>query len=121
MAKEIEKEEVIQEKKKTSKVEDVQTVEVRRRELASKYRKEKKIGVSISPMYRPYFGSKMAVSINGIAVYVPCDGKVYNLPKIFAVEVMSRIRKIDEMITKKERMMNIAGNVESSPGDLKFF
>ena len=107
--------------KTKKKADNVQTVESKRRALATEYRKQEKIGVSVSPMYRPYFGKNMHVSINGIAVYVPCDGKVYKLPKAFAVEVMSRIRKVDEMLTRKERMTSISNNVESSPGELRFF
>lgn len=108
-------------KQVTVKHDDVQSIEVKRRTLAEKYRNQEKVSVQISPMYRPYFGNNMAVSINGIAIYVPCDGKVYKVPRIFAVEIMARIRKIDEMLTRKERMTNISNNVESSPGDLRFF
>ncbi len=102
-------------------VENVQTVEVKRRELANVYRKEGKVPVSISPMYRPYVGNAMAISINGIAVYVPCNGHVYFLPKTFALEALARIRRIDDMLTKKERMTDIGNNYETSPGELKFF
>lgn len=100
---------------------NVQTVEVKRRELANRYRKEKKVPVSISPMYRAYVGNAMAISINGIAVYVPCNGHVYYLPESFALEALTRVKKIDEMLTKKERMTDISSNFETSPGELKFF
>ena len=109
----------VQGKKKI--VDNVQSVEVKRRELATRYRNEKKVPVSISPMYRAYVGNAMAISINGIAVYVPCNGHLYYLPESFALEALSRIRKIDDMLTKKERMTNISGNYETSPGELKFF
>ena len=108
-------------KGKTKKSDNLQTVEVKRRKLANRYRNEEKSGVSISPMYRPYFGNKMAISINGIAVYVPCDGKMYHIPKSFATEAKARMIAVNEMLTRKERMTNISSNVEASPGDLKFF
>ena len=72
-------------------------------------------------MYRPYFGNKMAGSINGITVYIPCDGKVYQIPKSHAIEAMSRVRKVDDMLTRKEKMIDVANNVESAPGDIKFY
>lgn len=99
----------------------VQSVELRRRQLAQKYKNEEKLKVSIPPLYKPYFGNTMSVGINGITVYIPCDGKTYKVPKTHAIEAMSRIKKIDLMLTRKDRMRDIQNNVETSPGELKFY
>lgn len=93
----------------------------RRRELAKYYKEEEKKPVSISPLYKPHFGTCMMVTINGIGISVPCDGKVYNIPKTFANEVQARISKIDMILEKKNRMKDVTRNYETTPGELNFF
>ncbi len=108
---------------KTTKPEQdgVTIAEIRRRTLAEEYRKQEKIPVSISPLYKPYFGKVMTITINGISCAVPVDGKTYNLPKVFAEEVNARKYKQDRLIEKKKSMSNVQSNFESSPGELTLF
>ena len=101
--------------------ESVQSIELRRRSLLREYKKEKKIPVNISPMYRKHFGNVMTVSIQGITVAIPCDGKTYKINKTHAIEAISRVRKIDNSITRKERMRDITNNFERTPGEIKFY
>lgn len=103
------------------KTKSVQSAEMVRRELVKAYKAEDKMTVNISPMYRPYFGNTMSVSVNGITVFIPCDGKSYEINRTHAIEAMSRVRKVDDMLTRKQQMTDIANNVESSPGDIKFY
>lgn len=105
----------------TKKVDSVQAVELKRRELVKGYEKEEKVPVNISPLYKPYFGNSMPVSVNGISVYIPCDGKTYKVPKTLAAEALGKIIKTDAIIEKKNRMKNVSGNFESRPGELSFF
>lgn len=100
---------------------NVQSVEMRRRSLLQHYKKEEKIPVNISPMYAKYFGKVMTVAIQGITVAIPCDGKTYKITKSHATEALSRLRKIDASITRKERMRDITNNVEHTPGEIKFY
>lgn len=100
---------------------ELHSVELKRRELVKHYKNEEKVSVTVSPMYRPYFGNTMTVAVNGITVFIPCDGKPYNLPKTHATLVMSRIARVDDMLTRAEKLQNVKANVESSPGDLKFY
>lgn len=99
----------------------LQKTELRRRELVHIYKSEDKVAVAISPLYKPYFGSSMTVSVNGIAIVIPCDGKTYMVPKTHAAEALGRIYKTDQIIEKKQRMKNVSGNFERNPGDLSFF
>jgi hypothetical protein len=108
-------------KKAASNRGDVQSVELQRRALLRHYKDEETIPVNISPMYAKYFGKVMTVSIQGITVAIPCDGKTRRYNKTHAIEALSRVRKIDASITRKERMKNIANNIESTPGELKFY
>ena len=94
---------------------------VRKMELAKHYREEEKVPVTISPLYKPYFGNCMTVSINGISVYVKVDGKSYKVPKTFADEISSRIMAIDKINTKQDRLADVTNNIERTPGELELF
>lgn len=86
--------------------------------LANRYRNEEKVSVAVSPLYRPYFGNVMKVSINGISIYMPIDNTTHKIPKTFADEIYSRIQNIDAIMRKQDRMSNISHNIESTPGEL---
>lgn len=86
--------------------------------LANKYRSEEKVPMAVSPLYRPYFGNVMKVSINGISIYMPIDNTTHKIPKTFADEIHSRIKAIDSIMKKQDKMSNIANNLESTPGEL---
>ena len=95
--------------------------EKERKMLARSMRQQEKVAVSISPLYRPYFGRTMPVTINGASVYVPCDGKTYMVPKVFADEIAVRISNQDDLIAKKRRLGDVSNNFETSPGELQIF
>ena len=99
----------------------VATAEMKRKTLAKHYSEEEKVSVSISPLYKPYFGKVMTVTINGISCAVPVDGKSYSIPKTFAEEVEARMYKQDRLIEKKKGMSDVQNNLESSPGELTLF
>lgn len=96
---------------------EVNNLQSRRRALAERYRKEKKVDVTISPMYRPYFGVTMPVQVNGVAVFIPIDGQQYKIPETFAAVVKERISRIDEQIRVRESMANVQANVERYAGE----
>lgn len=100
---------------------NVAEAEKDRRKLAEVYKNEKKKTVSISPLYKPYFGKVMTVTINGISCAVPVDGKTYSIPASFAEEVEIRKYRQDKLIEKKRSMSNVQNNFESSPGELTLF
>lgn len=95
--------------------------EIRRRSLAEVYNSEEKISVTIPPLYKPYFGESMSVSVNGFLVVIPCDGRPHKVPKTHAEEAKARIRKTDNILMKKDAMRDVSSNFESSPGALQFF
>lgn len=86
----------------------------RQRELALFYKNQKKVVVQISPMYRPYFGNSMVISLNGIPIYVPCDNNSYEIPKSYAMEVKARVRKVDDQIKREARMSNVKRNFDGT-------
>jgi hypothetical protein len=100
---------------------NVAKAEASRRELATKFRDEEKVPVSISPLYKPYFGNVMTVSINGISCAIPVDGKTYTVPKSFAEEVEIRKFRQDALFEKSKKLSDVQNNFETSPGELALF
>lgn len=96
---------------------NVTQLQAKRRVLAERYKKEKKVDVTISPMYRPYFGNNMPVQLNGIAIYVPIDGQTYKVPESFAAIIKERISMIDEQERAREAMSNVQANIEKYAGE----
>jgi hypothetical protein len=92
-----------------------------RKALAEVYRREPKKSVMVAPMYAPYFGKVMHVSINGCSIAVPCDGRPYDIPETFAGEVFRRINAINDQQSKAKRYSDVNSNIEGAPGELALF
>jgi hypothetical protein len=59
------------------------------------FRGEKKIPVSISKTMANAVGSSLSVTVNGVRVCVPCDGKTYYINETHAEHIKERLAKID--------------------------
>lgn len=90
-----------------------------RQSAAQHYKDQEKVEVSISPLYRPYFGNVMTIIINGVYCALPVDGRTYKLPKSFANEAARRVRAIDKQNNRAERMSDVQNNHESFVGELQ--
>lgn len=99
----------------------VRTAEQERKFLARQFKKQDTVPVTVSPLYQPYFGKVMTVTINGTSIAIPCNGKTYKIPATFAEEVKVRIFKQDQLLMKKRRMGKVTDNFEASPGELQLF
>lgn len=99
----------------------VKDAEQARKELARKFRQQKLKSIQISPLYQPYFGKVMTVTINGTSIAVPVNGKTYQVPATFAEEIKIRIYNQDQLLMKKRRMSRVSDNFEASPGELQLF
>ena len=95
----------------------VNVLENKRKRVSEEYKREKKVTVQGSPMYRPYFGNTMPIIINSVAVYVPLDGQQYEIPETFAAVFKDRISRIDEQINMRKQMSAVSENVESYAGE----
>lgn len=94
----------------------------RRKELIRYYKGEKQVVTYISPMYRPYFGNVMTVTINGISIRFPVDGSKQEIPATFADEIERRRQNIDDIIKKQKRMAAVKENEDKgSIGELSLF
>ena len=94
----------------------------RRKELIKYYKGEKKVTTYLSPMYRPYFGNVMTVTINGVSIRFPVDGSKQEIPATFADEIERRRRNIDNIEKKQKRMAAVRENEDKgSIGSLSLF
>lgn len=94
---------------------------VRQNTMASRYRNEKQVEISISPLYANEFSRNMPIVLNGIRISIPVDGKPYKIPHSFALEVRNRIAAADEKFKRLSKMADVQNNMERSPGELKLF
>ena len=95
----------------------VNALEETRKSVAVTYKNEKKVAVQGSPMYRPYFGNNMPIIINGVAIYVPLDGQLYEIPESLAAVFLDRISRVDEQIRVRKQMASVSENSESYAGE----
>lgn len=91
----------------------------RKQELFRDYTKETKVPVYMSPMYAPYLGNVMNVTLNGITIFFPIDGSTHLVPQSFADIIEERRVMVDATIAKKKRLADIQANKESTPGELE--
>lgn len=95
--------------------------EVAQKTLAQIYTGQKKFPVRIAPSYAKYFGRIMRVTINCVAVAIPVNGQVYNIPEEFACECERRMREMDAYELKSRKLADVANNYEPDIGQLSFF
>lgn len=93
----------------------------RKKALLKYYKGEEKVSTYVSPMYKPYFGNVMTVTISGISIRFPIDGSKHDIPVTFADEIERRRRCVDNIINKQKRMADISVNMEANPGELELF
>lgn len=70
------------------------------------------VEVSMAPMYRPYFGNIMTVTLNNLSIYLPLDGRGYKIPRPYAAIVHARRRAVDDHVMRMERMADVQKNFD---------
>ena len=107
-------------KKSAANTELIET-ETKRKRLVDEYRNEEKVSCSLSPLYAPYFGKVLQISLNGVTIAFPVDGSSHKIPKSFAAELATRRMAVDAIIKKNKSRSDIAKNNESYPGELPLY
>ena len=100
---------------------NLRAADLTRKSLVEEYRSEEKVTRSVSPLYQPYLGKVIQISINGITIAFPIDGTSHKVPRSFADEIDSRVMAIDATINKAKKMAAIPENHERYPGELQMF
>lgn len=97
-------------------------LQIKQTRFLEKVRKEQKVPVSVSPQYNAEFGNNMRVTINGISIFIPIDGRQYMVPQTFADEIMRRVHKVNQKLNRFKRRGNDNNVVlveERSIGEVK--
>lgn len=63
------------------------------------YRKEVKVPVSVPKTFRNQFGNTLDITVNGVRVSIPCDGKTYYINETHAMHAKERIAKVDRLLS----------------------
>lgn len=102
----------------TTHMQKLRNAEARVHKLVEHYRNEDKVPVSIAPFYAPYLGNVVRVSVNGIVVDVPADGNTYKVNYTHANEIIRKMKRINDMRSRQNRLGDVANNFEHTPGEL---
>lgn len=101
-------------------IQERQLAESLKNQFRMQMRAAELVPVTLAPSYRHPFGQVMPVRLNGMSIYIPCDGKTYRIPKPFAAIVHARRRAFDEQELRQERMAQVSDNYEQFPGQRQF-
>lgn len=66
------------------------------------YRNEPKVYVSVPKTFQSQFGHTLDVTVNGVRVSIPCDGKSYLINETHAIHARERIAKVDRLLSDTE-------------------
>lgn len=64
------------------------------------YRDEPKVPISVPKLLAAYIGPQLAISVNGVRVSIPADGKTYYINETHALAAQERIAKINLLQAK---------------------
>lgn len=98
---------------------ELRAATLNKKKLGAYYQREKKVSVTISPFYAPRLGRVATITVNAISVYVPCDGKAYDIPETFAASLRRKLANIDTLEARGKALSDVANNVESFAGQLR--
>ena len=101
---------------------DLAELQVRQTKFLEAVRNEPKVTVSVSPQYAAEFSRNMRVTINGISIFIPVDGRDYQVPQSFADEIKRRMHKVNQKLNRFKRNGNTNNEVlfeEKSIGEVK--
>lgn len=66
------------------------------------YRGEPKMPVSIPKTFQSQFGQSLDITVNGVRVSIPCDGKTYFINETHAIHARERLAKVDRLLSDNE-------------------
>ena len=66
------------------------------------YRNEAKVPVSVPKTFKSQFGNSLDITVNGVRVSIPCDGRTYFINETHAIHAKERIAKVDKLLSDTE-------------------
>jgi hypothetical protein len=103
---------------------DLNELQHRQNKFLEHVRSEKKVSVSVAPQYASEFSNNMRVTINGISIFIPIDGKAYMVPETFAAEIQRRVAKVNAKLNRFKKKNGRSNDViieEKSIGEIKLY
>lgn len=74
------------------------------------FRDEPKVPVSVSGTFKDSVGASLSVSVNGVRISVPCDGKMYYINKTHAEHLQEKMQKISMQRAKTAPQITVIDN-----------
>lgn len=74
------------------------------------FRNEDKRPISISKSIAAYVGANLVITINGVRVSIPCDGKTYYINKSHWEHARERLAKLDLLNSNTEPQIVVMGD-----------
>lgn len=71
-------------------------------QLMSQFRGERKVPISIPKSMADRVGSALAITVNGVRISIPCDGKTYYINETHWEHARERLAKLDVLAANKE-------------------
>lgn len=68
----------------------------------SMYKNEPKVWISIPKSFQSTFGPTLSITVNGVRVAIPVDGKQYRINETHAIHARERIAKVDRLNSDTE-------------------
>lgn len=65
------------------------------------FRDERKVPISVPKLLAAYIGPQLAVSVNGVRVSIPADGKTYYINETHALAAKERMAKVNRLQSKE--------------------
>lgn len=87
-------------KERAAKIDGASLMEAQSTMLA--YRNETKMPISIPKTFASQFGQSLDITVNGVRVSIPCDGKTYFINETHAIHARERLAKVDRLISDDE-------------------
>ena len=66
------------------------------------YKNEPKEPISISKTFQSQFGPTLVITVNGVRVAIPVDGKTYMINRTHCLHARERIAKVDRLLADTE-------------------
>lgn len=74
------------------------------------YKNEKKVPITIPKAMQTYFGPSLPISVNGVRVSIPVDGKQYLINETHALHARERLAKVDKIISDNSPKISEIGD-----------
>lgn len=74
------------------------------------FRNEEKHPISISKTIAAFVGANLVVTVNGVRVSIPCDGKTYYINKSHWEHARERLAKLDLLTSNNEPQIVVMGD-----------